>query len=149
MAYQIRRSNRVVEDLELCDSNGKVVDTIRVDLDIDSISGRFRAQYAKLISAERQITAVRKNSVNAENAQQIFETYGTALINLLDSIFGVEDTQKILVFYENNYIEMSIQIFPFVHEVIIPQIEKSVNQSKEQLKQRYINRRNPLLFGKK
>ena len=37
MAYKAKRQDRVIEDLELCGSDGKVVKTIHVELDADNM----------------------------------------------------------------------------------------------------------------
>lgn len=137
MAYQIRRSNRVAEDLELTESDGTVVRTLHIDLDIDAITAQFRAQYNALIKAERAVKAAQKAGVSEENFQSLYMDYGEAIIAVLKTVLGEDNTLEVLEFYEDNYIEMSLQIFPFIQDVIVPKIRDTVAESKQQIRARF------------
>lgn len=137
MAYQIKRSNKVVEDLELTESDGTVVKSLHIDVDIDAIAAHFRAQYNDLIKAERAVRAAQEVGVSEENFQSLYRDYGEAIITVLKTVFGEDNTLEILEFYEDNYIEMSVQIFPFIADVIIPRIRDTVENSKYQIKMRF------------
>lgn len=62
-------------------------------------------------------------------------------MGVLQIIFGEENTQKILAFYENNYSEMFMQIYPFISEAIIPKISEVGKRKAEELKALYKGRR--------
>ena len=137
MAYQIKRSNRVTEDLELVESDGTVAKTLHIDVDIDAITAHFRAEYNDLINAERAVKAAQKAGVSEQNFQEIYAEYGRAIIAILKTVFGEGNTLEILEFYEDNYIEMSVQIFPFISDVIVPKIRETVENSKIQIRTRF------------
>ncbi len=141
MAYRIHRSNKVVEDLELTESDGTVVKTLHIDVDIDAIAAQFRAQYNDLIKAERAVKAAQQAGVSEENFQALYTDYGEAIITILKTVMGEDNTLEVLEFYEDNYIEMSLQIFPFVADVIIPKIRDTVTASKQQIKTRFRGRK--------
>lgn len=51
MAYKAKRQDRVIEDLELCGSDGKVVKTIHVELDADNMVRKLSEKHVALINA--------------------------------------------------------------------------------------------------
>ena len=137
MAYQLKRSNKVVEDLELTENDGTVVKTLHIDVDIDAIAAHFRAEYNDLIKAERAVKAAQNVGVSEENFQSLYAEYGAAIITVLKTVLGEQNTLEVLEFYEDNYIEMSVQIFPFIQDVIVPRIRDTVANSKQQIKMRF------------
>ena len=52
-------------------------------------------------------------------------------------VFGEDGATKILKFYENNYFEMSMEVFPFIIDVVVPQIQKSLVAQRERLAGQY------------
>lgn len=52
-------------------------------------------------------------------------------------MFGEDGATKILKFYENNYFEMSMEVFPFIIDVVVPQIQKSLVAQRERLAGQY------------
>ena len=68
MAYKVRKSSRITEDIELIGENGKVEKVISVDINVDSIMGGFR-------QAELNLMKLQKSVKNKENAQAL-ENYG-------------------------------------------------------------------------
>ena len=136
MAYKLTRSTRIIETLELTDENDNVVDTIDIDLDADAICTAFRKKHLAIIDAERRLKEVQKKGVQ-ENIETAFSVYGTALLDVFELVFGTSGTKKILEFYENKYVEMSVQIVPFIYSVIVPKINETLNNQKTKLKNMY------------
>ena len=144
MAYQVGRSRKIRESLELVDDNGNVVTTVYTDIDADKIAKEFNKRVNAIIRAEiaakslpksGEITAMTTEQAEAANAS--VQSYGEAVINLFQLIFGDEGTQTILDFYDNAYFEMSMQVFPFILDVVKPRIEDSVRKMQERAKQNY------------
>lgn len=113
--YQVKR-NRVVEDLEL-DDNGKKL-TIHVDMGVDAILQRY-TQAARVLSAAQQ--EVRK----APDDEAKVEKLGEAILKLFETIFGADQTNQILDFYDGAYLEMLTDIAPFVNDVVAPKITEA------------------------
>jgi hypothetical protein len=113
--YQVKR-NRVVEDLEL-DDNGKKL-TIHVDMGVDAILQRY-TQAARVLSAAQQ--EVRK----APDDETKVEKLGEAILKLFETIFGTDQTNKILEFYDGAYLEMLTDIAPFINDVVAPKITEA------------------------
>ncbi len=155
MAYQVGRSRKIRENLELVDDNGNVVTTVYTDIDADKIAKEFNKRVNAIIRAEiaakslpksGEITAMTTEQAEAANAS--VQSYGEAVINLFQLIFGDEGTQTILDFYDNAYFEMSMQVFPFILDVVKPRIEDSVRKMQERAKQNYVTSRKMIRFGK-
>ena len=124
--YQVTRKNRIKEQLQLCHANGDIALTIDVDLNVDQIAGRVNKAYETLGMAQN---ALKKNA----NDDKAMEAYGDAVLAVFDVIFGEEDAKKIVDFYENNYSEMLLDIFPFINDEIMPKIREASASRREQL----------------
>lgn len=126
MAYQIKRQKRITETMELTDSDGTVAHTIVTDLTVDNIAKSFRECQLNILHAQQEI----KNSDDVSVAQ---EKLGNAIIALFNLLFGREQTENILEFFEGNYTEMIMQIMPFINDVIKPAIDTAVKDSKAEI----------------
>ena len=126
MAYQITRKNRIKEELQLCHADGSIAEQIIVDLNVDEITARVQKAYEALGIAQ---DALQKQP----DSPQLMEAYGNAIVAVFRVIFGDDGTERILAFYESNYTEMLLDIFPFLNEVIMPQIRAASEARKQQL----------------
>lgn len=126
MAYQIKRKSRINERLELCDESGAVVLPIDVEINVDDIAGKLTAAQQTLGMAQALIN---KEPKSAE-AQ---EAFGAAVIALFAVIFGKDNADKIIAFYDGRYTEMMLDVFPFINEAIMPKIKAASEERKRQL----------------
>lgn len=133
MAYQVTRSKRITETLELTDEKGNVVESIDVNLDADAVCTAFRKKQTEVIDAERRLKETRKNGVETD-LECAYEAYGNAVIAIFELIFGEDGTKKLLEFFEDNYIEMGIQVVPFINAVIVPKINETLRNRKAQIR---------------
>lgn len=146
MAYQIGRAKRVRETLELVDECGNVVKRLPVDLDADSIAMEFNRKYNAVMTAESAIKSmtipqegspIAMTQEDADNANQAIEAFGNAVIELFGMIFGESGTQELLDFYDGKYFEMSLEVVPFIVDVVVPAIKKSTEDKRSQLAKNY------------
>lgn len=126
MAYQIKRKPHVQETLELCDQEGNVKLRIDVDIDVDKMGGRIAAAQSVMGAAQKLIA----EQPNSDAAQ---EAFGKSVVALFTTVFGEDDTGKILTFYEGNYAEMLLDVFPFLNEAVLPAVAKASADRKNQL----------------
>lgn len=141
MAYEIQRKQRIKDQLVLKDETGEVVHILDVDLDADTIAGRYTRAVNNVIRAEQILSS-------KDPAPEMLEQYGNAITDLLGLIFGEENAACILEFYENRYSEMLNGILPYIQDVIAPKIEESSKARVEQLKSRF-NREQQRKYGLK
>lgn len=146
MAYQIGRAKTVQETLDLVDANGKVVKKITVKLDADSIAADFARCYNEVIRKEKIVrdlpkaaeeSPVQMSEIDAEKFNAAIEAFGSSILDLFGLIFGADQTQEILEFYDGKMMEMATQVVPFVVDVVTPAIKKANEQRMKQLGKNY------------
>lgn len=126
--YQITR-NHIVEDLEISD-NGKKLQ-LKVDISADTILTAYNKAQYKLAEASIAANKAKKDN-DTEKAE---EAMGDAVLGLFEVVFGESQTQKILKFYDNRYLEMLGDIAPFISEVIAPKVQEAQTRISERYKQ--------------
>lgn len=144
MSYQIKRSARVEETLELLDEKGIIVESIVVRLDPDAVVEKVNRRYAELLSVQSEVNQIK----GLKDKAQAYEKLGTAVVELFKAVFGEEDTERILTFYTGNYIEMCRNVVPFITSVVIPKVRKISQDNRKAVMQSY-NRKQRRLFGRK
>ena len=131
--FELKRSPKINEEVKIGD------EIITVALDIDEITIRFRKCMADLSNAEKAIA--KAQAEKSGDLDKVMTEYGNATIALLQVIFGDDDANKILAFYENRYLEMTSEVFPFIAQTIIPKIEAAATEKKNKLINLYKGRR--------
>lgn len=124
MAYQIKKDNEVVEELEFLDKNNEVVKKINVKINIDKIASEYRQRKVEITEAQQKINKGEEDAV---------ELFGVAIINMFKTVFGEENTVAILEYFEGKYTDMLTNCIPFIEQVIQPAIEKVVRDKKQLL----------------
>ena len=130
MAYQVKRQSKINEELQLLNKDGSVYATLTTNLNIDTVAKEFR-------TCQNDIVRANLNIKKAENIELAHTQLGDAFVKLLELIFGDVQTEKILEFYEHDYIEMVTDVSGFITSVIAPEIEKAVTERKKQLAEQY------------
>lgn len=134
--YKIKRSEKITETLGLTDENGTVVKTVDIVIDADLIAAEFVKKHKQFIAAQKRLTEAQKLG-RKSGFEAAYIEYGSALIDFFCVVFGKEHTLEIADYFGDRYIEMMMQLFPFVNERIIPAIRRSVGYSKKQLKKQW------------
>lgn len=137
-----RKKRRIHETLQLLNEEGTQELTVVVDLDIDQIAARVNKSYEKIGMLQNDL---RKNPRDTRT----MEAFGQAVLEIFKIIFGDDQAMKILEFYDENYTEMLVDLFPFINEEIMPQVKEASRQRAEQLaKAANASRRGTTLFGR-
>ena len=129
MAYKIRKSSRITEDIELLGENGEVQKIISVDINIDRIMSGCR-------NMEITLFKLQKNAKKSENTQALSE-YGKAVTEFFCLIFGEENTKEMIEFFDGRYTDMFIQVMPFYVDVVKPAIEAAAKSKRCDIAQNY------------
>ena len=143
MAYQLKRTAKLRDELELCDEGGNVTDTLHFTVDIDSISGELRKRYTDVLTAEKAL----KNAIDDKQYTEAYSRYGEAITGIFAICFGTENARRITEHYENNYIEMSVAVVPYICEVVLPKVNECISRKREEIKNLY--RAKPMRFGRR
>ena len=112
--YQIKR-NHVVEDLQVED-NGKTLD-LHVDLNVDAILQRYTEAARALANVQKEM---RKGSTEERLA-----AFGAAIVDVFAVVFGREQTEQLVAFYDGAYTEMLADVVPFINDVVAPKINEA------------------------
>jgi hypothetical protein len=126
--YKITRKNRIREQLQLCNEDDSVALEVPVDLNVDEIQGRALKAMQELGRCQAEI----RRDPKSEDA---LEAFGNAVITLFTVIFGEDGAKQIIAFYEDNYTEMIVDVFPFITGEILPKIAAASEARKEQMMQ--------------
>ena len=142
MAYQAKRKTVYTEEFELTEEDGTVFHTLHVSLDPDSVVARLSEKHVALVKALQNVQGVRQASSEEEKARGL-EVLGCAVVDILEAVFGKEDTKVITDFYNNRYIEMCQEVVPFITGVVIPQVRKMARQNRKLVMAQYHRQKSP------
>lgn len=146
MAYQAKRKQHYIEQLELVDENGKVVHVLNVDLDPAEMAEKLSNKYVDLLKAKEEAGAIDRK--NLESIPAAYEKLGNAVMSLIGAVFGEKDTKTIYAFYGARYNEIVTEIIPFVVNVVVPKVRELAQEQRKSTMQKY-NRKQRRLFEKK
>ena len=133
MAYQIKRSEKITDTLELCDASGNVTATLNITIDIDSIAAELRKRLVNVQTAEKLL----KKAVSQDDYAAAYELFGQTVNDVFSVCFGAENAQRIAEHFEGDFIEMSVAVVPYVYDVILPKVNDSLQRRREQLRSIY------------
>lgn len=144
MAYQAKRTKIFKEEFQLVNENGEIANTLFVELDPSTVAQNLSRKYVDL---QKALTAVNDAESNKE---KMYETVGKAMKEIMETVFGKEDTKTIVEFYDERYIEMCREVLPFVSKIVVPKIRQLAKESKAGIIAGYNRKqRRTLAFGKK
>lgn len=146
MAYQAKRHKKFQEDFELVNESGEVVHLLHVSLDADDMVVKINRKYTALTKALAETTEIKRKAENPEEIQKSVEILGTAVVDLLEAVFGTEDTEKTIQFYEGRYIEMSQEVIPFITQCVIPKLIEMKKDNKRAVLSGYNRKTRRRLF---
>lgn len=126
----LKRKKRIQESLVLQNDDGSEFATLQVDLDIDQMMSGYNKAKNDIIRAQKSL---RESPQDAQN----LEEYGKAIVAVLQVIFGEENTNTLLRFYENRYTEMLEMVMPYITQEIEPKMREMAAQKREALKAQF------------
>lgn len=121
--YEIKKSRRITEDVEFSSGDERLL--LHVDIDLGRMARKISLAQVTLANARR--------AAQSQDPEDLKE-YGEAAIALLQLVFGDENTEKILEFYEDDYIQLVFDVMPFIYEVIIPEVSRESKRKRSQYK---------------
>ena len=98
---------------------------------IDRTNAAAHAQTCTLLQTE--IIDLQRRS----KTEQEFESLGRAIVDLFELIFGAENTQKIVSFYEGDYANMLMDLFPYLRNTVFEELNRRTAARIKNLKKQY------------
>ncbi len=123
--YQIQRTKPFEDTIELCDGGEALQIKYSVTITPD-FARNARALQVKIIDLQRR-----------SKTEQEFESLGRAIVDLFELIFGVENTQKIVSFYEGDYANMLMDLFPYLRNTVFEELNRRTAARIKNLKKQY------------
>lgn len=142
MAYQAKRAKVFREDFELVDENGKVVKRMEVVLGPE-IATELSKKYLSFVHAQEAFQRLDPK----ESPEETLELIGTTVTDILEVVFGKENADYIIQFYDSRYIELAREVLPFVWQVI-PKVRKIGQEYRESVLAGYNRKTRRKFFGK-
>lgn len=124
MAYKLEREKANAIELEV---NGEIL----------SIPIGGMALYRKVLEAQGKLKDIQTkidnmSKVNQPITEELVKFLGDTIIYLFKLAFGETNAQKILDFYEGNYDEMLLKVYPFFLKEYLPALkERAKDESKD------------------
>ncbi len=135
MAYQAKRRTHYTEQLELVDESGRVAHTLVVDLEPGEIVGNLSNKYIDLLHAKEYA-----DRVDVKNPKELiagFSKLAQAVTDMIEVVFGPDQTKIIFEFYQNKYNDIIVEIVPFISNVVVPQVRKLAQENKKEILKKY------------
>lgn len=127
--YVIKKKSAFSDTLRLEDEQGNKQE-IKFTL---SLKPEMIKEYRRL---QLELIELQKQTQDKQDEQTV-ERFGKCIVSVFELLFGAENTQKILEFYENNYTEMIVDILPYIQTVIAPELKGAVKQIKKNTMNRF------------
>ncbi len=135
MAFQLRKNN-FTDTLELVSSDGKIEKILTFEIHVDVISPEVRRRHIAVIDAEKALKKCDKKDFTA-----VYSMFSAAVKELLSLCFGEENTNEIIKFYNNDFIDISVAIVPYIYTVVIPRTTEALIRKRRNFKDMYKNKR--------
>jgi hypothetical protein len=125
--HVLERGGRIDKTIRLGDEE------VRVCLDSDAAIDGFLRMAGMIDDAEKRLRGL----LAGEDRTDALREYGRVIIEMLELVFGEDGAEKLLRFYEGNYIGLSMEAVPFIAGVVVPEMKKAVADRKRRLERYY------------
>lgn len=145
MAYQIKKRNHYVEQLELVDEAGRVVHALNIDLDPGAVAEDLSRKYLDLVKTKEEVDRLKLEK--PEELAEAYERLGNAAISMITAVFRKENTEVILKFYDSRYNDLILEVVPFIRDVVVPEVRRMAQEQRKEVLKKY-NRKTRRSFKK-
>lgn len=127
--YTLRQSALFSDEIELAKNDG-TSEFITINL---NITPDLVKEYRKL-----QLQYIDYQKKTAENPKDVvaIEKAGEVIVGILALLFGKENAEKIINFYSDDYIQMMINLYPYIENTLVPRLNEIIRQRKHDLKRK-------------
>lgn len=128
--YTIQKTQAFEDTLKI---DGKEGDSLLLNICVNTspqLVKEYRSLQVQLIDAQKKVKE------QPENAAAL-EEIGDATIKLLSLLLGEDNVQKMMAFYNEDYVAMFTDTFPYIQEVIAPKIQEIAKSRRAQFKRRF------------
>ena len=112
--YKIERIKKYSVQLALND------DVLNIKLDGLKQFKKYLEAQERLLDIQHKMEIMSKNAPEDKNLDEMITLLGDTIIYMFTVLFGEENTQKIVDFFEGNKDEMKTAVKPFITKEVIP-----------------------------
>jgi len=122
--FVIKRKENLIETVKFENNGKELIIDVKVNL-LNTLNKYEKASRAIQLA----IVDIQKGKLT--DAKKI----GDVIIEMLTIVFG-NDTQKIIDFYDGDYTELLLDVWPFIISVVTPAYQKVKKQRQKEITQR-------------
>ena len=124
--YTIKKAAHIVDELKIEDGNGGPDLELYINIYVDDILADFEDLRARIGKAQSDLKAL-KASKEADPSQigVALNSLNDATYALFELIFGKEQTDQLVNYYDNRVLSMLGDFLPYISGVILPEIRKA------------------------
>lgn len=135
MAYQAKRNQHYIEQLELVDEAGGIVHTLNVDLDPDEVAENLSKKYVELLRIRAEAEEI--DITSPESLTEAYTKLGDAVMAMIESVFGAGNTKIIYEFYGSRYNQILTEVMPFITEIVVPKVRELARENRKNALEKY------------
>lgn len=122
MAYNLKRTEKFTDTIDLVKEDGTAVKSFTFTIDIDKIADGVRKSYMQVIEAEKQL----RSMAGTQLYHEALAHFGTAVHAIMEFCFGTENARTVADYFGNDYVEISIALVPYIYNTIIPKTTEAI-----------------------
>lgn len=124
--YTIKKAAHIVDELKIEDGNGGPDLELYINIYVDDILADFEDLRGRIGKAQSDLKAL-KASKEADPTQigVALNSLNDATYALFELIFGKEQTDQLVNYYDNRVLSMLGDFLPYISGVILPEIRKA------------------------
>lgn len=124
--FTVIQPQQYIDDIKLQRADG-TSEILHIALNLTpQVLGRYRQLQVKLLNVQKQ---------SSDDPSKV-EEIGKIVIELFQLLFGEQNTQKLLEFYDDDFVSMCSEMFGYIQDSILPQINKAAKDKKAAMKRR-------------
>lgn len=124
--FTVIQPQQYIDDIKLQRADG-TSEILHIALNLTpQVLGRYRQLQVKLLNVQKQ---------SSDDPSKV-EEIGKIVIELFQLLFGEQNTQKLLEFYDDDFVSMCSEMFGYIQDSILPQINKVAKDKKAAMKRR-------------
>ena len=127
--YEVKKTETIKEQAKFTDSRGNEL-IISVTINPMAIARKASVELVEVRDLQKKAKA------NPGDIRLVGEL-GDATQRMLDTILGVDNTQNLMRFYEDDMLAMVMDVMPFVLEVLYPKILVSSKEAAKRMRRRH------------
>ena len=123
MSYIIKKAAHITDEVRIQDADQELV--LNVNIYIDDIMERFEDCRRKIVAAQQKILDLKRSKAPEETVDETQASLRVAIMALFELIFGKEQTERLLQYYDGRHVSMLSDFLPYIVNTILPGVQEA------------------------